>query len=43
MLILGILLVVAGAIVGLGKMPRAKKARARRRWPTSPTKSLRPQ
>lgn len=31
MLILGILLVVAGAIVGLGKMPRAKKARARRR------------
>ncbi len=31
MLILGIILVVAGAVVGLGKMPRQKKARARRR------------
>ena len=31
MLILGIILVVAGAVVGLGKMPRQKRARARRR------------
>lgn len=31
MLILGIVLVVAGAVVGLGKMPRQKRARARRR------------
>lgn len=31
MLILGILLVVAGAVVGLGKMPRQKRARTRRR------------
>ena len=31
MLILGIVLVVAGAVVGLGKMPRQKRARTRRR------------